>query len=133
MCGKSKALKWTRDEREFDPWRRNQFGDLVLQHAAEDHILRSALSRRIGLFNRLHPASISTWRSIDRKGIVVEVFQPDYRALDRGVFIRALTSPRFFPHLELVKALPADPDGYFRLGTTHLASMIELRLVTLSR
>lgn len=124
-------LKWTRAEREFDPWRRDQLGDPVLQREAEDHILRSALLRRIGLFNRLRPASISTWRSIDRKGIVVEVFQPDCSALDRDVFIRALTSPRFFPHLELVKARPADPDGYFRLGTTALASMIELRLVTL--
>jgi hypothetical protein len=125
-------LKWTRAERDFDPWRRDQFGDPVLQREAEDHILRSALLRRIGLFNRLRPASISTWRSIDRKGIVVEVFQPDCTALDRDEFIRALTSPRFFPHLELVKARPADPHGYFRLGTTALASMIELRLVTLS-
>lgn len=122
-AGRYKPQDWTQAELDFEQ-SRARFGNEALQREACENVLRSALLRRIGLFNRLSPAGVNTWSHIARKGVVVEVFQPDASRLE--YFFKDLASPRLSPRFELMETDSASTVR--RLTTTGNPSVLEIRI-----
>lgn len=116
--------QWTAAEQEFDAWRRRRFGDEILQREAEDNVLQSAVFRRIGLINRMSPAGVSTWKSIDQIGVVIEILRDGSRPAEDATFLKEITSPMLSPQFTVT----GRSGGRYQLSTTRNDRVLEIRI-----
>lgn len=121
---------WTKAERAHDPWRRERFGDQALQREANDHVLRSAMLRRIGLLNRLGPSTADSWSYLGSRGVVIEIRRLGYLLSSYDDFLADMTSPRLSPQLTVASlGSPWDAfDRTVRFTTPRSESFLQIRV-----
>lgn len=122
--------EWTPTEQNYASAFLTRFGELAVRHEQDDHILQSAMLRRIGLLNRLDSRSTSTWRKIRKPGIVVELFQDDFSLESHDRFIEEMTSPRMSPKLSCVyrRVSRNDQHRVIEFTTPRSEGSLEIRL-----
>ena len=124
----SHPAQWTQAEKNHAPSMLAQFGALAVKHERDDHILQSAMLRRIGLLNRLGSRSTTTWRKAGEPGIVIEVFQNEYDIESYDSFIGEMTSPRMSPQLTCVYRRASPNEGYRVIEFTSSSSQGSLQI-----
>lgn len=126
----SHPVHWTQTEQDHASSMATRFGGLAVQHGHDDHILQSAMLRRIGLLNRLGSRSTSTWRKAGESGIVVELFQDEYDFDSHDSFIEEMTSSRMSPQLTCADRRVSRNDRYriIQFTTPRSEGSLEIRL-----